>query len=340
MNTRAPATPYNPGFDPARGSAATPALPRPAVHAIGRRTLGQFGVLVAAGCSPAGVLNGLAPRRLVAEGVPYADGPRHKLDVYAPAAPADAAPIVVFLYGGGWKAGDRATYRFVGGAMAEAGAIVVIPDYRLYPEVRYPGFLQDCAGALRWAHDNAAAYATPRNRLPAQRGEPGSEPLASGAAQPRPVFVMGHSAGAYNAAMLALDRRWLGEVGLEPRYALRGLIGLSGPYDFLPLVDPQLVTMFGGADRIDTQPISYVGPEAGPPAFLATGSADTTVRPANTQHLAERLRACGGFVEERIYPGINHVEIIGAVANPLHFVAPVLRDTLGFIGLGAAPAAP
>ncbi len=288
---------------------------------IARRALGGMGLLLAAGCSPARVLNDLAPRRLVAEDVPYGDGPRRTLDVYAPdpGAATSPPPVVVFLYGGGWKDGGKATYRFVGGALAQRGAVVVIPDYRLYPQVRYPDFLRDCAAAVRWACENAALLAASRSA--ARAG-------AAGGA----VFLMGHSAGGYNAAMLAFDARWLGAQGLRPREALRGLIGLAGPYDFLPLHTAELASIFGGADRIDTQPITYAG-TLGPPAFLAAGSADTTVMPANTLRLAARIRAAGGFVEERIYPGVGHAEIIGAMAAPLRFLAPSLRDTLGFLGL-------
>ena len=288
---------------------------------IGRRALSGMGLLFAAGCSPARVLNDLAPQRLVARDVPYGDGPRRTLDVYAPDPALTTAPppVVVFLYGGGWKDGSKAMYRFVGGALAQHGAVVVIPDYRLYPQVRYPDFLRDCAAAVRWACDNSASLASSRPEDRARH--------AGG-----PVFLMGHSAGAYNAAMLAFDARWLGAEGLRPRQTLRGLIGLAGPYDFLPLHTAELASIFGGADRADTQPITYAG-TVGPPAFLAAGSADATVMPGNTLRLAARIRVAGGFVEERIYPGVNHAEIIGAMATPLRFLAPSLRDSLGFLGL-------
>ena len=287
---------------------------------IGRRVLGGMGLLLAAGCSPARILNDLAPQRLVAEGVAYGDGPRRSLDVYAPAAAplAGPAPVIVFLYGGGWKDGDKAMYRFVGGALASRGAIVVIPDYRLYPQVRYPDFLRDCAAAVHWATLHARTVA--ESRVPDRAG------------RPEPVFLLGHSAGAYNAAMLAFDTRWLGAEGLVPRQALRGLVGLAGPYDFLPLHTDELASIFGGADRVDTQPITYAGGD-GPPALLCAGSSDTTVMPANTLRLAAHIRAAGGVAEDRIYPGVNHVEIIGAMAAPLRFLAPSLRDTLAFVGL-------
>lgn len=268
--------------------------------------------MAAAGCSPLQILNGLAPSLLVADGVPYGPGPRQSLDIYAPPGPGPH-PVAVFLYGGGWNSGDRAMYRFVGGALAGHGLLTVIPDYRLFPQVRFPTFLQDNATALRWVQDHIAPYGG-----------------ATG-----PVFLIGHSAGAYNAAMLALDAQWLAAVGLD-RSCLRGVIGIAGPYDFLPLGTDELRTIFGPpGDLPRTQPITFVDGTA-PPMLLLAGSADTTVDPENTIRLAARIHQAGGFVEQRIYPGIQHEEIIGAMGQPLRFLAPTLRDSLAFMGQGLA----
>ncbi len=274
------------------------------------RVLAGLPALVSAACSPASVLNTLAPDRLVASGVPYAPGERRSLDVYAPQQ-AERAPVLVFLYGGNWDSGTREMYRFVGGALASRGVVTIIPDYRLYPGVRYPAFLEDCARALAWSCENASRFG----------GDPGR------------IFLMGHSAGAYNAAMLALDRTWLGVEGIEPASRLRGVIGLSGPYDFLPLQDPELITIFGGANRPETQPITYVDGR-NPPMLLAAGDADTIVRPRNSVRLAERIRASGGIAELRLYAGVGHVQTIGGFGAPLHFLAPTLRDTLAFMNAG------
>lgn len=252
------------------------------------------------------ILNNLAPDRLVAEGLPYAAGPRHRLDVYAPDG-GGPFPVVVFLYGGGWTEGNRAMYRFVGGALAAHGFVTIIPDYRLYPEVRFPGFLEDCAQAVAWAHAHAAQW----------QGDAAT------------FFLMGHSAGAYNTAMLAIDKAWLAQVGLD-RAMLRGAIGISGPYDFKPDT-PTLWDIFGPPDTLArTMPITYVDGHE-PPMLLLTGTADTTVRPGNTERLAARIRETGGAVQTRFYPGIDHVEIIGAVGTPLRFLAPTLRDCVDFM---------
>ena len=275
---------------------------------LGRRSALSV-ALAAAGCSPVQVLNGLAPSRLAARGVPYGEGPRRTLDIYVPAGGGGPHPVLVFLYGGGWDSGDKAMYPFVGGSFAAHGFVTVVPDYRVYPEVRFPAFLQDCAAAIRWTRDSIGRYG----------GAPG------------PVFVMGHSAGAYNAAMLGLDGQWLGEAGLS-RADLHGVIGLAGPYDFLPLNSDELRIIFGPQDQLArTQPINFVDGQA-PPMLLLAGQGDTTVKPGNTTRLAARLRSAGRFVEERLYPGIGHLELIGSIGQPLRFLAPTLRDCLAFMG--------
>ncbi len=278
---------------------------------IGRRALSSLPLLLA-GCSPLDIIDGLAPDRLVARSIAYGDGPRRSLDVYAPArhpVTHGSHPAVLFLYGGAWNSGDKAMYRFVGGALAALGFVVVIPDYRLYPEVRYPEFLQDCAQALAWTRRHGSRF---------------------GAAA-TPPYLMGHSAGAYNAAMLTLDPRWLGAVGLAPLVDLSGMVGLAGPYDFLPLDSDELRRIFAPGRPLETtQPIAHVDGR-NPPMLLLAGSADRVVRPSNTLRLARRVRRAGGVAEVRIYPGLDHVEIIGAFAGPLRFLAPSLRDSANFM---------
>ncbi|TCK23642.1 acetyl esterase/lipase [Ancylobacter aquaticus] len=261
---------------------------------------------------PAAVLNALSrlePVR-VTENIAYADGPRHRLDVYAPTFGAtQGLQVVVFFYGGSWDSGDRAMYRFVGAALAARGMVVVIPDYRLYPEVRFPAFLEDGARAVQWARANAAAYGGDPSRL----------------------ILMGHSAGAQIAAMLAFDRQWLGAVRLDPRRDVAGLVGLAGPYDFLPLESATLKKIFGPpAGRERSQPINFVTGEA-PPAFLATGARDTTVDPGNSKRLAARIRAKGGEATLKVYDRPDHRLILGALSPPLRLVAPVLDDVTGFV---------
>ncbi len=250
----------------------------------------------------------LAPDRLAAEGVRFGPDARQRLDIYRPTGNGPF-PVMVFLYGGAWDSGDRAMYRFVGDAFAAHGILTVIPDYRLWPQVRYPVFLQDCALALAWTRANIAGY--------------GGRPSA-------PALI-GHSAGAYNAAMLALDPSLLGAVGRSPGGDLSRVVGLAGPYDFLPLHSDELRGVFGpGPAGPSTQPINHVDGR-NPPMLLAAGTADGTVMPANTIRLAARIRASGGPVEERLYPGVDHLGIVGAIARPLRSLAPTLHDCLAFL---------
>lgn len=260
-------------------------------------------------CSPVDLLNLAAPveQTRVARDLPYGEGERRRLDVYAPAGGAARAPVVVFFYGGRWSEGERADYAFVGATLAGHGLVAVIPDYRLYPEVRFPAFVHDGAAAVRWARANAARF--------------GGDPAR--------IYLMGHSAGAHIAAMLALDARFLGGSGTDPGVA--GLIGLAGPYDFLPLEADDLRDMFGPPERFAaSQPIRYARGDA-PPMLLLHGLDDATVLPSNTRNLAAAIRAQGGRAETILYPGISHAGILGAVAGPLDFLAPVRADILAFI---------
>lgn len=261
-------------------------------------------------CAPVNVLNALAPRAGITEttNIAYALGDRHGLDIYAPAGNGPF-PVVVFIYGGGWTDGSKSEYRFVAAALAARGFLTVVPDYRLFPEVRFPAFLQDNAAAVAWTRANIARYG----------GDPHS------------LFLMGHSAGAYNVAMLTLDKQWLQADGINPDRDIAGTIGLAGPYDFLPLHDPQLEDIFAPAGDLRlSQPITFARGSA-PPMFLAAGTVDRTVLPRNTEHLAAAIHRDGGTVEERLYPGINHTKIIGAMAGVLQWLAPSMKDVTAFL---------
>lgn len=263
-----------------------------------------------AGCSATTLLNVLAPtgdldiRRDVA----YGELPRQKLDVYRARESTGARPVVVFFYGGSWDSGERANYLFVAEALASRGFVAVVPDYRVYPEVTFPGFLEDAAQAVAWAQRNAR--------------EIGGDPSR--------VFLMGHSAGAHIAAMLALDPQFLGRQGLAPS-KLAGFIGLAGPYDFLPLRNETLKKIFAPQDTIArTQPINFVS-AASPPALLVTGETDSAVSPGNTQRLAARLREKGVAVTELRYKDYNHYTIIGVLAAPLRGGEPLLDEIERFV---------
>jgi acetyl esterase/lipase len=274
-------------------------------------------IITVAISAPAVVLNWVASIRShrVQESLPYGLLPRQRLDVYAPSAVASSSghPVVVFFYGGSWNRGERADYRFVGEALAARGVLTLVADYRLYPEVRYPEFLSDSALALAFGLREAAHLG----------------------GDPQRVFVMGHSAGAYNAAMLALDATRLAPTGHSPR-ELAGWIGLAGPYEFLPVTNPDAQPVFFHPNYPDgTQPISYVSKDA-PRSFLAAPVEDSVVNPQrNTLGLAAVLRSAGVPVQVALYARVDHMSLIGAMAWPLHGLASVLDDVVGFINAGA-----
>ena len=269
-----------------------------------------------AACSPIRIVNALTPADGVAvtPGEAYGPDPAHRLDVYAPTQGAGPRPVVLFFYGGSWQNGRREDYYFAGAGLASKGFVAMLPDYRKYPQVVFPGFVDDGALAVAWARRNAARF--------------GGDPTR--------IFLMGHSAGAHIAAMLSLDARYLGVQGLAPK-DLAGLVGLAGPYDFLPLRDPVLKAIFAPEATIArTQPVTFVSAGA-PPAFLATGADDSTVNPRNTASLSARLRAAGVSVEEKRYEGLNHYTIIGALGEPLRSRQPVFDDVIEFLRAASGP---
>ncbi len=263
-----------------------------------------------AGCAKVDLLNALIPTDgiSITRDVAYGTDPRQKLDIYTPKAARPDSPVVVFFYGGTWQTGNKGDYLFAAQALASTGAIVVVPDYRLYPEVRFPAFLDDAALATAWTISHIA-------RTPGD---------------PRPIFLAGHSAGAYIAIMVALDPEYLKKEGTSAG-DLAGAIGISGPYDFLPVTRRDVKPIFDvGADLALTQPIHYARADA-PPLLLLTGTDDDTVGPYHTQHLADRMRVLGGKVEDRYYPGVDHIDSIIALTSLFRGKAPELADIAAFM---------
>jgi acetyl esterase/lipase len=274
--------------------------------------LALLSTLALGGCASMlfGGVNLVTPHRGVARtgGIVFDPGHALALDSYRPQGAHDA-PVVVFFHGGSWKNGQRWQYRFVGETLAAHGVVTAIPDYRTYPAVRFPAFIDDAARAVAFVHAHA--------------GEWGGDPQR--------IFLMGHSAGAHIAALLAMDARHLGEVGLAPR-DLAGFIGLAGPYDFLPLGSATLRAIFGAdaASEKNSQPVNFVDGDE-PPALLLHGDADGMVWPRNSTALAARLRAQNEPVTLRIYPGVGHIGLLLSLAPPWRRRAATLADTLAFI---------
>lgn len=277
-----------------------------------RRAFLTAAAALTAGCTPSlATFDRFAPHdqggRQMLHDAPFGPGPRQKLDVYAPVAADSArAPVIVFFYGGSWASGDKDDYGFLGDALAARGCVTVIPDYRVAPDV-FPSFLEDGASALRWVYDHVAEHG----------GDPDR------------IVLVGHSAGGYIAAMLALDVHYLADAGVEAR-RVRGMVGLAGPYDFLPFDVPASQNAFGRApDAQLTQPVHFARADA-PPLLLLWGRDDRTVGPKNIDGLERAMQAAGGRVETKRYENIDHVGIMLAMSRPFRGNAPVLDDVIAF----------
>ncbi len=267
------------------------------------------------GCSGTGtrVIDALTPKSGYTEArdIAYGEGEHRRLDVYRPAslAPGAKAPVVIFVYGGSWREGSKADYRFIADALTAKGIVTVIADYRVFPEVGYPGFVEDTAAAVAWTFREIDAYG----------GDPGR------------VFLTGHSAGAYNAAMVASDPSWLRPNGLSPS-RLRGFVGLAGPYNFLPIVDAGVKEVFHWPDTPpETQPINHVTRDS-IPSLLIAARHDTFVHPdKNTERMGAKLKSLGVDVTVDLHDHVDHITLVGAMARPLRFLAPVDGEFTDFV---------
>ncbi len=274
-----------------------------------------IGAVALAGCSPAALLNGVSRvsgdggTRLAVNGAAYGPLPRQKLDVWVPARrSATPLPVVLFFYGGGWVRGERAEYGFAGRAFAARGFVTIVADYRLVPQVRFPAFVEDGALAVKWARDHVADYG----------------------GDPRRISLSGHSAGAYEAAMLSLDAHYLRDVGVDPRI-VRAAALLATPADFYPFTEQRGRDALGQWPRpLETQPIHFARRDA-PPMLLMHGTADTVVRPANSEHLAARLTALGAPVTLRLYPGKSHIDLVKSLSPTFRGSTPALADAVAFL---------
>jgi acetyl esterase/lipase len=286
-----------------------------------RRVLAGLAALATAACTQVAFIAANVPASFGAyrrqANIAYGAGPQHRLDVYIPDEPSSVPrPVVIFWHGGRWRWGDKADYRFVGAALAELGCVTIVPNYRHYPSVKMAGFMDDAACAAQWAQVHC--------------GEFNADPIR--------MFVMGHSAGAHIAALLALDRRFFAATG-EPAPPIAGLIGLSGAYDFLPLLEPDVQDMFGPPERYaDSQPINFVRADA-PPMLLIHGLKDTTVWPKNSRNLATASSARGVAVTLRLYPKLMHADTVAALSAPARRRAPTLSDIDAFVNPARTQAA-
>ncbi|WP_095012356.1 alpha/beta hydrolase [Tsuneonella mangrovi] len=241
----------------------------------------------------------------------YAPDPAQRVELWVPEGtpPSGGWPLVAFIHGGGWHSGAPQDYRFVARTLGEHGYATALVGYRLVPQGKYPAMLQDSAAGIAWIRSDAGKYGVDAKRF----------------------ALMGHSAGAYNVLMLALDPEWLAKAGV-PQSAIEGVVSLAGPTDFYPFTSDSARNAFGEApDPKRTQPITFARADA-PPILLLQGAADETVRPKNARNLAAALRAKGGVVEEREFAGMSHAGIIMALSKPFAQGDKVLDPILAFLG--------
>ena len=291
-----------------------------------RFALGGLVTVLAAGCSRLGFMAANVPAVFGSykrhTNIAYGTDPQHRLDVYVPDKAADAhdkpvgapnkaaasRPVVVFWHGGRWRFGDKSDYRFVGAALAESGYVVIVANYRHYPQVKMPGFMEDAAQAALWAAAHAEEFGGDPDRL----------------------YLMGHSAGAHLAALVTLSPRYFAASG-RPAPRIAGVIGLSGPYDFLPLLEADVQDMFGPPPLYpESQPINFLRADS-PPMLLVHGLDDDTVKPKNSRNLAAGLSALGVPVTLKLYPKLSHADTVAALTTLLRGRAPILGDITTFV---------
>ena len=219
------------------------------------------------------------------DGAP-ADADKHKLDLYLPRDKKNF-PVLVFLHGGSWRAGDRSVYRALGDRLARAGIGVAIPSYRLMPQNPHPAQIEDAAAAFAWVAKNIA-----------QRGGDASR-----------IYLSGHSAGAHLAALLALDEKYLGKFGL-PRRSIHGVIAMSGIYN----VDT-LDTFVAAGDRHDASPYAHAHSGA-PPFLISYCQWDYFGLPKQARDFTRTLKKNFVAAELLYVPGENHIsEVISLVQD-------------------------
>lgn len=233
----------------------------------------------------------------------YGDKARNRLDHYLAEGDPDR-PTVLFFYGGNWRSGEKADYRFVADTLVQHGYNVIIPDYRLYPWVRFDQIQDDAVSATEWSLDNLSKN--------------------------QPLYVMGHSAGAQLGALICLNSRLLASYpDIENRIC--GFIGLAGPYDFYPFTEDDHWDLFSPEERYpESQPVNYVTSDC-PPLYLLHGEDDKRVRRGHSKSLMEKTRAVGGCASRKVYAKTGHVGILLSFTRLHRRSSPVVKDIVEFL---------
>ncbi|MFT7684744.1 MAG: acetyl esterase/lipase [Candidatus Azotimanducaceae bacterium] len=249
------------------------------------------------------LINSLArsSARCLSAELAYGNQDRHMLDYYTLGGDVNR-PTILFFYGGNWRSGSRSDYLFVADTLLSLGYNVIIPDYRLYPLVRFSEIQKDAAAATRRALDEVP--------------------------EDQAFFVMGHSAGAQLGALLCLDASLLGE-NLAAR--ISGFIGLAGPYDFYPFSDADHWDLFGPeSEYAQSQAVNFVRADS-PPLYLLHGETDTRVRRGNSKSLMQKVHAVGGSASREVYKETGHVDIILNFTRLHRKKSPLIKDITHFL---------
>ncbi len=267
-------------------------------------------LLLVSGCAATALqtVNTLMPRFEggYAADIAYGEDERHRLDLFLPDSPHANRPLVVFVYGGAWQFGHRGQYRWAGESLAAMGYVTAIPDYRLFPDVRFPSFVEDVAEAIPTAL---------------------AECRQLGACAGDRVVLIGHSAGAHTAAMLAMNPDYLDHTGIE----VCGWIGLAGPYDFLPLRNKLEDIFPPSIDPELTQPVNFASADD-PPVLLIHGKDDTRVYPENSHRLAEALQAVNVPVTLQFHADTRHAAVLFGLSGRLITEIGVRDSVEAFLG--------
>jgi len=277
---------------------------------MGKKYFKPFAALFAAAaslaaCAPVTILNGITPASTFerTRNISYGAAKHEVLDVYESEKPKADSPVLVFIHGGSWDSGSKKIYKFLAEGFTRSGYDIVVPNYRLYPDAKFPNFL----------HDNAKAVAFTQKRFP-----------------DRPIVLLGHSAGAYNVLMLALRDEYLARAGVDRCASIAGVVGLATPTGVVPLESARLIEIFPDRFTADDAVLNNVkGPV--PALFLGHGEKDTTVYPINSTTLAEKVVARGGAATVKVYPGQNHIDLVKLMSRHFDNGATLKADIVKFI---------
>ena len=275
---------------------------------VGRLILLVLSYMVMTACSTTALVNLISSsdHYTIVSNVSYGTLQRQKLDIYVPDEEIRNNILIVFFYGGSWDSGSKGKYKFLASSLTKQGYTVAIPDYRIYPEVIFPEFMVDAAMSISWLQHDQKTLAHINH-----------------------TFLMGHSAGAQIAGLLASDEQYLLNSNAD-HSALDGCIGLAGPYNFLPLTSKRLKEIFPESVRDNSQPINFIdGREI--PFLLLHGLKDKTVLPRNSMTFAKKINQMRGKVTTRYYPDVGHVEIIKPFVRGFEESAPTIHDINEFI---------